>query len=237
MINPQKQQPLSQSSDAGFTIMESLMAMMIITILMLGISPMIVLGVANRVQSRRVEIGVQAARAYIDGVRTGAIAPPAKTKKMEAKDILKERKKLAEVKAPEPQLNCPTNIKDYPYCKNKLDNSIYCVDLDEEAGCSKNSSRDLIIQAFRSIPADENARNPETTYFLGVRVYRADAFKDKGELTRKKDEENKEKGKVYKAKAGGPGLSDRKAPLVEMTTEITTGTPSYSRFCDRLGCK
>ncbi|AOY83675.1 hormogonium polysaccharide secretion pseudopilin HpsB [Moorena producens JHB] len=235
MINPQKQQPLSQSSDAGFTIMESLMAMMIITILMLGISPMIVLGVANRVQSRRVEIGVQAARAYIDGVRSEAIAPPEKTEKMDAKDILTERKKLAEVGAPEPQLNCQTNNKNYPYCnKNK---SLYCVDLDEEAGCSKNSSRDLIIQAFRSIPADEKAINPEKTYFLGVRVYRADAFKDTGELTRKKDEEKKEKGKVYKAKAGGPGLSDRKAPLFETTTEITTDTPSYSLFCQRLGCK
>ncbi|WP_424098559.1 hormogonium polysaccharide secretion pseudopilin HpsB [Moorena producens] len=233
MINPQKQQPLSQSSDAGFTIMESLMAMMIITILMLGISPMIVLGVANRVQSRRVEIGVQAARAYIDGVRSGAIAPPAKTEKMDAKNILTERNKLAEVGAPPSNFNCKKDKKD-SYCKN--DKSLYCVDLDEDDGCSKNSSRDLIIQAFRSIPADENARNPETTYFLGVRVYRADAFKDKGDLTIKKDEEKREKGKVYKAKTIGGGLSDRKAPLVEMTTEITTGTPSYSRFCQRLGC-
>ncbi|WP_293066388.1 MULTISPECIES: hormogonium polysaccharide secretion pseudopilin HpsB [unclassified Moorena] len=223
MINPQKQQPLSQSSEAGFTIMESLMAMLIITILMLGISPMIVLGVANRVQSRRVELAVQAARAYIDGVRSEAITFPEQTVTMDAENILTERNKLAETKAPKPSdLNnkCDKNS----YCNNKK--ILYCVDLDEEAGCSKNSSRDLIIQAFRSIPAG-NSSKPEKTYFLGVRVYRADAFKDNGDLS------IGEKG--AKAKAIGPGLSDRKAPLVEMTTEITTGTPDFGLFCQRLG--
>ncbi|NEQ63383.1 MAG: prepilin-type N-terminal cleavage/methylation domain-containing protein, partial [Moorea sp. SIO4A1] len=209
MINPQKQQPLSQSSDAGFTIMESLMAMLIITILMLGISPMIVLGVANRVQSRRVEIGVQAARAYIDGVRSGAIDPPAKTEKMEAASILTERNKLAEIGAPPSNFDCKKNNDD-SYCKN--DKSLYCVDLDEDDGCSKNSSRDLIIQAFRSIPADPNARNPEKTYFLGVRVYRADAFEGTENL--------KISQEGAKAKSRGPGFSDRKAPLFETTTEI-----------------
>ncbi|NEO37455.1 MAG: type II secretion system protein [Moorea sp. SIOASIH] len=224
MINPQKQQPLCQSSDAGFTIMESLMAMMIITILMLGISPMIVLGVANRVQSRRVELAVQAARAYIDGVRSGAIDHPEHTLEMEL-DGGKNRSEFAKTEAPKPSnLTCDKN----DYCDNKSNKSIYCVDLDDGV-CSSDSSRDLIIQAFRSITASgDPANNTDKSYFLGVRVYRADAFKDQGEL------KIGEKGD--KAKARGPGLSDRKAPLVEMTTEITTGTPSYSRFCDRLGC-
>ncbi|NEO19256.1 MAG: type II secretion system protein [Moorea sp. SIO1F2] len=234
MINPQKQQPLSQSSEAGFTIMESLMAMLIITILMLGISPMIVLGVANRVQSRRVELAVQAARAYIDGVRSEAIDPPEHTVIMKKEDILTKRAEFAKVDAPEQSdLNCKKNL----YCENNQNKSIYCVDLDG-GGCSSDSPRDLIIQAFGSIPSSSvkspripssKATSTDENYFLGVRVYRADAFgnnKDKLEIG--------EKG--AKAKAIGPGLSDRKAPLVEMTTEITTGTPSYSDFCDRLGC-
>ncbi|NEO95629.1 MAG: prepilin-type N-terminal cleavage/methylation domain-containing protein [Moorea sp. SIO3G5] len=223
MINPQKQQPLSQSSDAGFTIMESLMAMMIITILMLGISPMIVLGVANRVQSRRVEIGVQAARAYIDGLRSEAIDPPGQTVTMKAEDV-ENRTTFAQTEAPKrAKLNCQKNS----YCKSQPKNSMYCVDLDDDNVCTSDSSRDLIIQGFRSIPSSGNGDDNET-YFLGVRVYRADAFKDKGDLT------IGEKG--AKAKSRGPGLSDRKAPLVEMTTEITTDTPSYSDFCQRLGC-
>ncbi|NES41941.1 hormogonium polysaccharide secretion pseudopilin HpsB [Moorena sp. SIO2C4] len=226
MINPQKQQPLCQSSDAGFTIMESLMAMLIITILMLGISPMIVLGVANRVQSRRVELGVQAARAYIDGVRTGAIEHPKHELKMELEDG-KNRSDFAKTEAPKPSnLTCDKNA----YCENEKKNSIYCIDLDE-GGCSSESPRDLIIQAFRSITSSgDPSNNIDKSYFLGVRVYRADAFKDKGDLT------IGEKG--AKAKARGPGLSDRKAPLVEMTTEITTGKPDFSLFCQRLGgCK
>ncbi|NEO69641.1 hormogonium polysaccharide secretion pseudopilin HpsB [Moorena sp. SIO3H5] len=224
MINPQKQQPLSQSSDAGFTIMESLMAMMIITILMVGISPMIVLGVANRVQSRRVELAVQAARAYIDGVRSGAIDHPEHKLEMEL-DGGNNRNEFAQTDAPRPSnLTCDKNS----YCENEDENSIYCIDLDN-GGCSSDSPRDLIIQGFRSITSlGDPTNNTDKSYFLGVRVYRADAFKDQGEL------KIGEKGD--KAKAGGPGLSDRKAPLVEMTTEITTGTPSYSRFCDRLGC-
>ncbi|NEO47067.1 MAG: prepilin-type N-terminal cleavage/methylation domain-containing protein [Moorea sp. SIO4A3] len=223
MINPQKQQPLSQSSDAGFTIMESLMAMLIITILMLGISPMIVLGVANRVQSRRVELAVQAARAYIDGVRSKAIDHPEHTRQIELKDG-NNRSDFAKTEAPQPSnLTCDKNS----YCQNDENTSIYCIDLDD-GGCSSNSSRDLIIQGFRSITSSgDPANNIDKSYFLGVRVYRADAFKDQGEL------KIGEKG--AKAKAMGPGLSDRKAPLVEMTTEITTGTPSYSDFCDRLG--
>ena len=203
------------------------MAMMIITILMLGISPMIVLGVANRVQSRRVELAVQAARAYIDGVRSGAIAHPKHTIEMELKDG-KNRSEFAKTEAPKrAKLNCDNNNN---YCNNENKKSIYCVDLDD-GGCSSDSSRDLIIQAFRSITASgDPTDNNDKTYFLGVRVYRADAFKDKGDLT------IGQKG-AKAAKAVGSGLSDRKAPLVEMTTEITTGTPSYSRFCDRLGCK
>ncbi|NEP30705.1 hormogonium polysaccharide secretion pseudopilin HpsB [Moorena sp. SIO3B2] len=229
MINPQKQQPLCQSSDAGFTIMESLMAMLIITILMLGISPMIVLGVANRVQSRRVELAVQAARGYIDGVRSGAIDHPEDKVTMTDDDIRTKRDKFAKTDAPPPtsKLNgCNKNS----YCENDPNTSIYCIDLDE-GGCSSDSPRDLIIQAFRSITSSgDPSNNIDKSYFLGVRVYRADAFKDKGDLT------IGEKG--AKAKARGPGLSDRKAPLVEMTTEITTGTPDFSLFCQRLGgCK
>lgn len=226
MINPQKQQPLCQSSDAGFTIMESLMAMLIITILMLGISPMIVLGVANRVQSRRVELGVQAARTYIDGVRSGAIAPPEKKVTMNAEnEILTERNKLAGVEAPiASTLDCNKNS----YCENDPNTSIYCIDLDE-GGCSSDSPRDLIIQGFRSVRSSQGTDDEKKTYFLGVRVYRADAFKDNENLKIGQEGE--------KAKATGPGLSDRKAPLVEMTTEITTGTPNYSDFCQRLGCE
>ena len=197
------------------------MAMLIITILMLGISPMIVLGVANRVQSRRVELAVQAARGYIDGVRSGAIDHPEHKLEMEL-DGGNNRNQFAQTDAPRPSnLTCDNNS----YCENEDDNSIYCIDFDE-GGCSSNSSRDLIIQAFRSITSSGDPTN-NRSYFLGVRVYRADAFEGRENL--------KIGHEGAKSKARGPGLSDRKAPLVEMTTEISTGTPDFGLFCQRLG--
>lgn len=67
------------STQSGFTLIESLLAIMIVSILMVGIAPVIVLSVATRVQARRVELGTQAARTYIDGVRSGKITIPKNT--------------------------------------------------------------------------------------------------------------------------------------------------------------
>jgi len=45
-----------QASQFGFTIVESLMAIVVVAILMTAISPVIILSVATRVQARRVEL-------------------------------------------------------------------------------------------------------------------------------------------------------------------------------------
>ena len=67
----------THSNQSGFTIIESLVAIMVISILLIGLSPVIVLSVAARVQSRRVERATEVARTYIDGVRAGSIPAPA----------------------------------------------------------------------------------------------------------------------------------------------------------------
>jgi prepilin-type N-terminal cleavage/methylation domain-containing protein len=61
------------NKDAGFTIMESLIAMVVVSSLMLAISPVLILSASTRVQSRRVELSSQIARSFIDGVRSGRI--------------------------------------------------------------------------------------------------------------------------------------------------------------------
>ena len=61
------------SGESGFTIIESLIALVVVAILMVAIAPVIVFSTATRVQSRRIELGTQAAKSYIEGVRTGAI--------------------------------------------------------------------------------------------------------------------------------------------------------------------
>src|SRR6476661_831556 len=67
---------IQHSSESGFTLIESLMAVIVVSVLLVGIFPIIAFSVGTRVQARRVELATQAAKTYIDGVRSGAIVAP-----------------------------------------------------------------------------------------------------------------------------------------------------------------
>ncbi|NES68106.1 MAG: type II secretion system protein, partial [Okeania sp. SIO2D1] len=72
-------QKLQTNINAGYTIMEGLVAMIMVAFLMSAVAPVIALSVGTRVQARRVELATQAARSYIDGLRAGSIPAPAGT--------------------------------------------------------------------------------------------------------------------------------------------------------------
>lgn len=205
MITRIQKQYSTPSSQSGFTIIESLMAIVVVGILMSAIAPVIVLSVATRVQARRVELATQAGRAYIDSIKSEAIAAP-----------IISTTQLDRVEPPTIQnLNCSISGA---YCTSPA--NLYCVNNDEEAGCTANSSKDMLVQAFGNSTLNEANKG----YKLGLRVYRADAFNDSGFLT---------KGQKQATFTGGMG--NRKAPLVEMTTEIVTDKTRFRDFCDRLG--
>lgn len=210
MITPKKKQRSPQSSQSGFTIIESLMAIVVVAILMTAIAPVIILSVASRVQSRRVEQASQAARSYIDGLRTGAIEAPTTT-------ITPDKSQYFFKEVAAPNGGAP-NLA-----------NLYCVDLDNTPGCTVGSSKDMAIQAFRSVTA--TSVDPNDGYRLGLRVYRADAFKDDGPL------QKNQPGKKVTQSTFTAGIGASKAPLVEMTTEIVTSETDYRKFCSRLsGC-
>lgn len=212
------------SSQSGFTILECLMAVVVVSILLSAIAPVIALSVATRVQARRVEQATQAARAYIDGVRAGAIDPPTQIASLSTADGKKWNKFNGDVDAPTSSgsLSCTTNT----YCANTSSSSLYCIDLDiPNNGCSSSSANDLIIQAFRT----SNAQN----YLLGLRVYRANGFSDNGAFKKSNATDSSNPTKVTAA-TYTKGLGDRKAPLVEITTDILTATPKKDDFCLRL---
>ena len=217
MLKRQLQQLNSQKNQAGFTIIESLVAVIVLGILMTAIAPTIVLSTATRVQSRRIELATLAARGYIDGVSSGNIpAPPISTK-------------TNDVTVSTNSLNCNDLKKDKGYCSSpKVDSTykIYCVDGTGDGKCTKEQSKDFLIQAFGFNPDSTEASRG---YKLNIRVYRADAFKDKGTL-----EKSDEKKKATQSAFTG-GLGKRKAPLVEITTEITaTDTTTFQNYCSRL---
>lgn len=213
MINYQQKQLVNQSSQTGLTIIECLVAMLMVSILMAAIAPVVALSVGTRVQARRVERATQAARAYIDGVSAGTIAAPARTASVSF---------ATNVAAPTSSgsLTCTTSTTGYPYCSNTSTSSLYCFDFDG-GGCSASSSQDLVVQAFRT--------NQDQNYLLGLRVYRADGFSNTNPLV-KSDSSNKRTQATFTG-----GMGNYKAPLVEMTTEIGTDKPSLSALCARLG--
>lgn len=222
----------SQQRQSGFTIMESLIAIVIVSVLMTVIAPVIVLSVGNRVQARRVELATQAAKTYIDGIAAGLIESPRHIVTLDElddnKNFISQRFTFVGVAPPATGgLSCQTTVGN-SYCWNAFTSSLYCVDLDGN-GCSSDSVQDLVIQAFRS--ATPTATDADKGYLLGIRVYRADGFSDRTPLV-KSDPEEKRTQMTF---TSGPG--NLKAPLVEMSTEIIPEQATFRDFCDRLGCQ
>lgn len=153
MTKQKQQQNLPQSRDGGYTIIESLVAMVVVSVLMIAIGPVMAYSVATRVQARRMELASQAARTYIDALRTGSIRPNDATS----------------------PAGFP--VADATAAAPKDPAKLYCVELDEKEGCA--GSKEFLVQGVGPLGANPT----ETGYSLTVRVYRADAFSAPGTMT------------------------------------------------------
>jgi prepilin-type N-terminal cleavage/methylation domain-containing protein len=210
MTKRQQQQNLSESRDGGYTIIESLVAMIVVSVLMIAIAPVMAFSVATRVQARRVELATQAARTYIDGLRSESI---------KFKDP-----NIPGFPAKSPATT-PEDLATTPPPGGNTD--LYCVDMDGD-GCNTSSTKDFYVQGAWLNPDTSITNNDPTSkgYQLLVRVYRADSFAPGIDLKPPKDK---------KQSVVGSGLGDRSIPVVEMSTEIpATGEPSYKSILDRL---
>jgi len=151
MSKQRQQQNLPQSRDSGYTIIESLVAMIVVSVLMIAIAPVMAFSVATRVQARRVELASQAARTYIDALRTGALKPNDPIKGFPIKD---------------PTAAAPASTNP--------EKDLYCVNFDETAKCE--GSKDFFVQGAWKNQANPTTDPTTTGYELTVRVYRADGF-------------------------------------------------------------
>jgi len=161
MTKRQQQQNLSQSRDGGYTIIESLVAMIVVSVLMIAIAPVMAFSVATRVQARRMELATQAATAYINALRVGAIKPPTN---------------------PQPTQGFPARYTSPPPVPT-ASTDLYCVDLDEIVGCTNKSNKDFFVQGLWRNPANTTNDPTTTGYELTVRVYRTDVFSSPGQIT------------------------------------------------------
>jgi prepilin-type N-terminal cleavage/methylation domain-containing protein len=218
MSKQKEQQNLPHLRDGGYTIIESLVAMIVVSVLMIAIAPVMAFSVATRVQARRTELATQAARAYIDALRTGALRPNDATSPPGFPSIrVADTLKVATA-------SVPAN-----------ETGLFCVNLDGTAGCETSSSKDFYVQGAWQVPTSvrlTNATDPTPVgYELMVRVYRADSFAPGAPGLNPTPSQGRKQSVVG-------GLGDRTMPVVEMTTQIppTTngGSSAYRSLCSRL---
>jgi len=205
MTDQQRPQNVSKSREGGYTIIESLVAMIVVSVLMIAIAPVMAFSVATRVQARRVELATQAARTYIDALRTGALKPPPNN---QPKGF------------PARYTSPPPGVPPAPIASTDL----YCVDFDDRtSGCA--GSKDFFVQGVWQNQA--NPTDPTTTgYELTVRVYRADAFSSPG-TTIKTEQQS-----VANSSLGDPKAP---VVVMKTQIPPTQGASSpYRSLCDRL---
>ncbi|WP_392531761.1 hormogonium polysaccharide secretion pseudopilin HpsB [Nostoc sp. C117] len=211
-MNTQQLQDLSaQPNESGFTIIESLVAILVVAVLLVAIAPVLVISTATRVQARRVELATGAAKAFIDGINSKIVSDPTITVTLTA----------------DPTRKVSTSTSDYlmsSVAAPTAATTLYCFNKNGSLANPGCTSDLFYIQAIRAAVTGSDPDSGQG-YRLGIRVYRSDA--DFGTLTAASS--------GTKAATATGGLGDRKAPLVEMTTEIVRGQSSYNALCGRLG--
>ena len=222
----------SPSPQGGYTILEGLVAMVIVAVLMSAVAPVIVLSVGTRVQARRIELGAQAARSYIDTVRSGVKDGP-----------WPASVPLSTVDAPDPNaptFPCPAD----DYCTSSPERQFYCVDGDGTGKCEETSLTDMIVQGasrggsgFQTTSTDAVTGDTTVTganypmgYRMLVRVYRADAFQETSLCPEGADcpAAGTQQSAVTNA------IGNRRLPVTETITDIGPTERSFNNLRDRL---
>ena len=210
------QQPINP--EAGYTILEAIIAILIVTVLMSVVAPVIGFSVGTRVSAKRIELASQAARSYLDWVKIDSeTRGPGRsaTKDLEQADEPKDLTVLN------------NQCANASYCDG-ANRRIFCVDGDGNGFCTKDSLKDMIVQGVSwngswpnssTIPTSEYSKG----YRLGIRVYRADAFNGTEALK-----------KVTTSTGVNTMGGDRRYPLVMLTTEIAPTENSFDNTNKRL---
>lgn len=149
------------SNQSGFSLLEALIAVVVVGILLTGIAPMVALSTAARVQARRVDQAVQVARSYADAVRSGAISTALFPTSNTTSSYTFEG--IAAPTAPPDQTLMPGTLIDA-----------------NNNGFSFSDPQDLVIQPIRNRQGSTAGDLQREGFVLGIRVYRATSFTSTG---------------------------------------------------------
>ena len=164
-ISKKRRSAMLSQEDLGFSLIESLVAVAVVSILIVSIAPMVALSTSARVNARRIDQATQAARSYIDAVRGGAIDT---------------------TNFPAALINNVPNVQNqYTFeaiavptsAILSLDSTtVRGIKVDANGnGFSTSDPQDLFIQPMRS-GSSTSTQLSRQGFWLAVRVYRADAL-------------------------------------------------------------
>ncbi|BAZ14880.1 hypothetical protein NIES4071_67500 [Calothrix sp. NIES-4071] len=229
MVKRKYLQATPSSGESGFTIIESLMAIIVAAILLAAIAPVLVLATATRVQARRIELATQAAKTFIDAVQSQTISLDSITPiSLSASTGADPRK----VSVADKQADYLVNTTNMPAPVNPTGkSSLYCYHSDGKLKLPTDTDCDAANNQFfiQAAQIKVNSSTPNEGYRLAIRVYRKDAFDGSGALLASTGTQN------IKQQTFTGGLGQKKAPLVEMTTDIATKNTTFEALCRRLG--
>lgn len=168
-ISKRKRATKLLNKESGFTILESLVAAAVVSILIVAIAPMVALSTSARVNARRIDQATQAARSYVDAVRGGVIDTTGFPSNLRSSTPNTQSQYIFDTIAPPTSailsLDSPTATT--PVRGIKIDAN--------GNGFSVNDPQDLFIQPMRSGGTDATTLKKQG-FWLAVRVYRADAL-------------------------------------------------------------
>ncbi len=165
------------NQEAGFSLIESLVAVAVVSVLIVAIAPMVALSNSARVNARRMDQATQAARSYIDAVRGGVIDTTGFP--TTGANILVVQQTTANANA-QGQYTFESIVAPTAAILS-LDSAtattpVRGIRVDANGnGFSINDPQDLFIQPMRSGAATTTDLKAQG-FWLAVRVYRADAL-------------------------------------------------------------
>jgi prepilin-type N-terminal cleavage/methylation domain-containing protein len=185
-LNPGQLSPSAAGprSPSGFTLIESLVAVIIVGITVVSILPPIFWATATRVQNRRAEQAVQLAQSEIERVRTLVERGSYEVADLPPVDVA--RTTLGDVPAPSTfkgirrstRSGCSVNDAQQP--KTVID--VIAIDSDPK---SNDCNPEFMVQVFRSAGTIPVGGTAPSAFSMGVRVYAAPAFDNLGRLETK----------------------------------------------------
>ncbi len=229
-----KQRPLNQRlpSQQGYTILEGLMAVVVVSVMLLAIGPVIAFSVGTRVQAKRVELATQAGKSYIDKVKSGEM-------KIDQLSFKTTQNLWQNAEPPANAiLNCPEPTPTPPDDPNpdkilipcETPSGLYCMDFDG-GGCTNGtpSVTDMVVQGIVYDPTAASTITTTKGYQLAVRVYRANSF-GPGITLKTPTDSDPLKSDSLTTNA----LGNRSLPLIVMTTEVLPSGATFGDLQKRL---